>query len=497
MALNTLGSNRDQLLKVNEDERERLLAQQILVGDSRRWRPRWFDGRFLAAADLQAEQNYFLVRQADLGRAGGSGIVDGLMVSEVVAAGVERLRIEPGSGITDRGELIVLPEALLIDPANVPEIQRLDAAFGLQMIPNEPGRNRTGLYVLALRLVEWTANPIGAYPTSLTGQRAVEDGTIVEGVAITLIPYPDTGQEESWHRRRARVAREIFAEGKDRGLDSGVLPLALVALRGNFIEWVDPFMVRRETGAERPAGMDFGFGARALREAHLLQFQRHLADALDLNNDQPFAAADYFDALPPVGQFPAGTLDPDRLTQRFFPAGIEVELSFVPEDELPALIEESLLLPPIDLTDSLEERAGTGVIVLVPLSRATFTQSRGALPNWDARLPRLNPVFQQLTAFALPRDLLLARKTPVALSTEVPAEELAWRNLLRDALQRPLLWFVRRRHLPIPANVAGTPVNATNEGEGDVRRLSNLVSADPQVRESFERIRAIESPEAN
>jgi hypothetical protein len=497
MALNTLGSNRDQLLKVNEDERERLLAQQILVGDSRRWRPRWFDGRFLAAADLQAEQNYFLVRQADLGRAGGSGIVDGLMVSEVLAAGVERLRIEPGSGITDRGELIVLPEALLIDPANVPEIQRLDAAFGLQMIPNEPGRNRTGLYVLALRLVEWTANPIGAYPTSLTGQRAVEDGTIVEGVAITLIPYPDTGQEESWHRRRARVAREIFAEGKDRGLDSGVLPLALVALRGNFIEWVDPFMVRRETGAERPAGMDFGFGARALREAHLLQFQRHLADALDLNNDQPFAAADYFDALPPVGQFPAGTLDPDRLTQRFFPAGIEVELSFVPEDELPALIEESLLLPPIDLTDSLEERAGTGVIVLVPLSRAAFTQSRGALPNWDARLPRLNPVFQQLTAFALPRDLLLARKTPVALSTDVPAEELAWRNLLRDALQRPLLWFVRRRHLPIPANVAGTPVNATNEGEGDVRRLSNLVSADPQVRESFERIRAIESPEAN
>ena len=40
------------------------------------------------------------------------------------------------------------------------------------------------------------------------------------------------------------------------------------------------------------------------------------------------------DALPPVGQFPAGSLDADRLTQRFFPAGIEVELSFVPEDEL-------------------------------------------------------------------------------------------------------------------------------------------------------------------
>ena len=270
MALNTLGSNRDQLLNLAIADRERLIAQQVLVGDSRRWRPRWFDGRFLAASDLQAEQNYFLVRQSDIGRAGGSGIVDGLMVSEVVTTGVERLRIEPGSGVTDTGELIVLPEALLVDPANVPEIQRLDAEFGLQVIPNEPGRNRTGLYVLGLRLVEWTANPIGAYPTSLTGQRTVEDGTIVEGVAVSLIPYPDTGNEESWQRRRARVAREIFAEGRDRGLDSGVLPLALIALRGNFIEWVDPFMVRRETGAERPAGMDFGFGARAFHRLNIL-----------------------------------------------------------------------------------------------------------------------------------------------------------------------------------------------------------------------------------
>ncbi|MGB8167341.1 MAG: hypothetical protein WCF18_07595 [Chthoniobacteraceae bacterium] len=496
MPLNTLGSNRDQLLKIEDSKREELIAQHVLVGDSRRWRPRWFDGRFLAASDLQAEQNYFLVRQADLGRAGGSGVVDGLMVS--VEANGDRVRIEPGSGVSDRGELIVLPEALLVDPANVPEIQRLDAAFGLQVIPNEPGRNRTGLYVLGLRLVEWTANPIGAYPTSLTGQRTVEDGTIVEGVAVTLIPYPDSGQEETWHRRRARVAREIFAEGKDRGFDSGVLPLALVALRGNFIEWVDPFMVRRETGAERPAGMDFGFGARALREAHLLQFQRHLADALDWNNDQPFAATEYFDALPPVGQIPAGTLDADRLTQRFFPAGIDVDLSFVPADELPALIEESLLLPPIDLTDSLEERTGTGVIVLVPLSRAEFTRNRTALPDWNAQPPQLRPAFFQIDAHTSPKNLLLARKFPtIPAKVEVPPEELAWRGFLRDALAGRLLWFVRRRHLPTPSNVPGTPVFANNPSEVDVRGLLDVVREDPQLSERVARIRDVASPEAN
>ncbi len=498
MALETIGSNRDQLLNLKSDLRERLLRQQVLVGDARRWRPRWFDGRFLAASDLQAEQNYFLVRQADLGRAGGSGVVDGLMVSEVVSRQVDRLRIAPGSGITDTGELIVLPEALLVAPTDVPEIERLDAAFGLQVIPNEPGRNRTGLYILALRLVEWTANPIGAYPTSLTGRRTAEDGTIVEGIAVSLIPYPDTSNEETWIRRRARVAREIFAEGRDRGLDGGVLPLAMVALRGNFVEWVDPFMVRRETGAERPAGMDFGFGARALREAHLLQYQAHLADALEAQNGQAFSAATYFDALPPVGQFPAGALEVERLTQRFFPAGIEVELSFVPEDELPALIEESLLLPPIDLTEPVEQLTGTGVIVLVPLRRADFNQNRAALPNWDAELPRLRPAFLQLRSQATPRQLLLAQQfRPIPALPQPDPQEAAWRQLLRDALQKQLLWYVRRRHLPIPANVAGIAVAATDASVANPRGLIGVLAADSKLNERFTRIGALSSPATN
>src|SRR5688500_10347614 len=98
MPLNTLGSNRDQLISLSIADRERLITQDVLVGDPRRWRPRWFDGRFLAAADLQGEQNYFLIRQADLARAGGSGVISGLMVSETADAtsAVERLRIEPG-----------------------------------------------------------------------------------------------------------------------------------------------------------------------------------------------------------------------------------------------------------------------------------------------------------------------------------------------------------------------------------------------------------------
>jgi hypothetical protein len=478
-------------------DREQLINQEVLVGDPRRFRPRWFDGRFLAASDLQSEQNYFLIRQADLGRAGGRGIVDGLMVSEAAdpVGGLERLRIEPGQGVTDTGELVVLFETVTVSPADVPEIQRLDAAFGLQMIPNEPGRTRTGLYVLALRPVEWTANPIGAYPTSLTGTRTVEDSTIVEGVAVSLIPYPEQTTEETWSRRRAHAAREIFVEGRDRGLASGVLPIAMVALRGNLIEWVDPFMVRRETGAERPAGLDFGFGARSLREAHLLQYQRHLANALDASNDEPFLATSYFDALPPVGQFPSATIDPDRLTHRFFPPGIDVELSFIPEDELAAVIEESLLIPPLDLTVGLDGLAGTGVIVLVPLSRQEFTANRAALPNWDAELPRIRPAFLEIKARATPRELLLSRLFRPTAFPAPPAEEEPWRQLLRNARNQRLLWYVRRRHLPIPSNVAGTPVSADSALVRDTGRFFEVIAGDPVLTERFDTLRRLESPE--
>src|SRR5512141_482611 len=52
-----------------------------LVEDARRERPRWFDGRFLAARDLVREQQYFLTREADLGRAAGSGVATGLDVT--------------------------------------------------------------------------------------------------------------------------------------------------------------------------------------------------------------------------------------------------------------------------------------------------------------------------------------------------------------------------------------------------------------------------------
>ena len=54
----------------------------VLIEDARRERPRYFDGRFLAARDLIRDQQYFLTREADLGQAAGSGVALGLFVRE-------------------------------------------------------------------------------------------------------------------------------------------------------------------------------------------------------------------------------------------------------------------------------------------------------------------------------------------------------------------------------------------------------------------------------
>src|SRR4051795_6427521 len=129
----------------------------VLAEAPRRERPRYFDGRFLAARDLTKDQQYVLTREADLGRASGSGVANGLQVS--AGSGPSRLVIARGQGITPSGELVLLPSDLTVDLTDLPLAEQLSARFGLGRIPAAPLRSRTGLFVLALRPVEFTANP--------------------------------------------------------------------------------------------------------------------------------------------------------------------------------------------------------------------------------------------------------------------------------------------------------------------------------------------------
>jgi hypothetical protein len=438
-------------------DRLRLKADQIrafqasLVVDPRRRRPLYFDGRFLAARDLVRDQNYFLTRQSDLGRAGGFGVVEGLYVDR--GGTPSSLAITAGHGVTPAGELVVLPADFTVELTEIPEIQRLNAAFGLLSLPAEPPRNRTGLFVLALRPVEFSANPIASYPTQVAGPRTAEDGDIVEGAVITLIPYPDEGPDLTPVLRRARAAHEVFVGGTAKGAAAGALPLAMVALNRGTVEWVDVFMVRREVGASQSDIIGLGFAPRALRQAHLLQYEAHLREVLALRQGlgNRFAASDYFQALPPAGRLPAACVDPETFSQIFFPSTVDVDLSLVPEDEIPALVEESLSLQPIDLTRSAEELDSTAIVVMIPVPRRDLR----TLASVSSLTRALKPAAPGMLARRQPLEHLRGLRLPGAFVSHPEAsdaEDAAWKKLLARG---GMLWYARRRALHSRADLAG------------------------------------------
>ena len=475
--MNTKGSQRE---RIDSAEVDSLQQHNVLIADGRRERPRWFDGRFLTAGDLTREQSYILSRQADLGRAAGAGVAAGLEVDLDTAAGDASvtLRISAGHGITPAGELVLLENALTVRLDAIPESMQLSARFGLGPIAREPQRGRSGLHVLALRPVEFSANAGGRYPTTITGARRVEDEDIVEATAVTLVPWPEGEAGQGVDRARAAVAHAIFVDGAETQLPANLLPLAMVALDTNTVLWIDMPMVRRELGSHRGDLPGLSPSPRALRLAHLQQFRQHLADLLQTSGAQPFAAQSVFPSLPPAGPMPPGVIDPRDMTQRWLPASVEVTFTIIPEDELPALLEDTLLLPPIDFTQGEAAVDATAVLFLAPVGRHDWNRLVATL---ESTRRDLLPAAANQIASRRPLEALMRLRRPgvaAAIDTEVGAgdtgslsasSEAEWRRLARS----PSLWYVRRSRLARYDDLAGVRrwlAGGTERDEEETRR---------------------------
>jgi len=448
----TQGTAREQ---IDPADVAALRAAGVLIDDARRERPRYFDGRFLAARDLIRDQQYFLTREADLGQAAGSGVAAGLFVEQGDAP--QTLTVRAGHGATPAGELVLLPRDVSVQLANIPVAEQLSASFGLSRVPQPPLRSRTGLFVLALRPVEFTANPIGAYPTSITGQRTVEDGDVIEATAVVLVPWNDDGATDALQARRGRAARAIFAQGVERGVSANVLPLAMLALQNNTVVWIDEAMVRRELGADRGDLPGLGFAPRGLRLAHLMQHQMHLADVIHLMNGRSFPAATQFSALPPAGPLPPNVINPADFTQNYFPAQVDVDFTPIPEDELAALVEEALALPPIDFSAPAEVLDSTAVVIVAPVPRDEWLTVLTKL-NMTAPSPRIiKPAASNLISQRKPLEILQRLRLPridQPLPDVTNPSDAEWQRLARLST----LWFVRRRNLAYRDDLAGAPV---------------------------------------
>ena len=429
---------RRQRLDLEEYERLRKIGAISL--DQRRSRPLWFDGRFLKAADLNQEQNYLLSRMADMTLAAGPGVVSGLSVTALSGG---RLAIEKGYGTTFDGEAVELAHDLTVDLNNISLTRELQVQLGARKKIVPPLRQRSGLFVLALRPLEFTANPTVSYPTHIDESRSSEDGEIVEATAVTLIPFAPAVMGEDSQTRRARAAHRIFVRGERLHSPSYTLPLAMLELNRGNIRWVDSYMVRRDIRDSSPAAL--GDSSSQLRAAHFRQFREQLPLVAE-QHPGPLAAADHFVSLPPVGLLPAASVDMAAEKQFFFPESMEVEISIIAEDELPALIGESLQLPAIDLTASADELAASPVMILVPVPRDMFFSKKNLLGSTSITIPR--PIVPRVRTPRMMVNKIWDRhfRQSIAPSAKNALDTQARQSLLSDVRY---LWYTRRRILNV------------------------------------------------
>lgn len=481
-----VASDRSVLLR---DDVEDQIEQGPLILDGLRRRPRYFDGRFLTGADLTRDQDYVRQRQADMARAGGAGVITGLRVANRTLTQGQTLSISPGVGLTPSGDVVMLSTKRDVPLLDLPTSRQLDATLGLSEEPRVPLGRRTGLFILALRPVEFTANPIAAYPRSITGHRTVEDGDIIEASAITLIPYPDLSGAANIAEARRKVARAIF-NGRGAAMPQDALPLAMLGIDRGTVRWIDTAMVRRETGAESGVHAVFGTRPRAVAEAFVLQHRTHLSDILtDMTGrglPPVFPAASVFSLLPPVGAMPAAAIRPDGFgfNQLYFPPGVDVDVAFVPQDELASLAEEALALPPIDLDAPATDLDATGITVLVPVDRPRYQRFSATLGGANltvagnaATATVAGSAFDLVSSLVARRKALEATTRDAAATAAAEAEAMrikAWQTAFAEAVSVlprgpsgvPLVWYSRRRSIAQQTRVTGTGVAVSGDDIG-------------------------------
>lgn len=425
----------------------------VLHVDEARVRTRYADGQILGADGFNRDQKLFLRRQQDLGRLVSRGVVEGLTVEQPLVSGGEsedvpdptRLIIAAGHGVTRSGETVVLRDSVEIDLTDLPTFQRLDADFRLDRRPRPPARTQSGVFALVLRPVEYTANPVAPYPKEITGQRRLEDGDVIEATAITLVPIASESSLDGIDAGPAALARRIFVEDVDPVVSHHALPLAAVALERGTIAWIDVHCVRREAKADPELG--FGAGHRSTLEAHMRHFAARMDSILARLPPAPlatrFAATDYFEVLPPAGELPptSVSVEGDRLAQWFFPAAVDADLALVPEDELPALLEEAMTLSAYDLSQAAKAAEATPMLMVIPVSRERFVE---LVPQFvDGTRRRIGP---RLGSYARrrPVDALLRRvQRPLAsLGGPTSPALLPWETALAEATS---VYFFRQR----------------------------------------------------
>lgn len=376
--------------------------------------PNWFEGRLLTAQSMRERDAAERQRDQLLGRAIGSGVIEGLWVTRGAVQGdgtVRTLSITKGSAITPGGDTLLLGRDVTVDvvppAANKPVSPALFARCqDPPAIASMP--SGFGIYVLVMSLATGYRERA---PKSGLGTEGVVTGCgdafVVEGAQFRLeklepqnISVIDSaGRDEltalianSANPATRSLLRNIVAhhcfgtlelasfpvdpfatsEGVSDFVELGALddlrklkritccevPIAVLLWNVNGVDYLDVWSARRTPLPQArsklwPTPGDEGQLGTAI--ARFQQFQQHVADLADttlLANDARAA----FRFLPPVGALPFSTTKNaagfDRT--KFFAGCTTRRPAFVNGARITSLIEQSFAYPAIQLPRSTD-----------------------------------------------------------------------------------------------------------------------------------------------
>lgn len=412
-------------------------GQRIASIDPRLSRTNYFDGRLLKASDLIRDQVYLDERALEIGQVLGSGLVRGL---DLTLRDNYRLQVSPGLAIAPSGRVLQLSgQTLEVNLGNTALITSLNQGYYR--------RFRRGLYLVALQYAEVGSDSAEAYPADLASRRSFNFNSFAEGVELTLVPLNVPLSPTTEVAARAGLVGEFIGRGGQRPeLSDEAVALGLLALEQGRPLWLDRGLVRRPLRQPGTPG--------ALQR----DLAAHYAELLDLVIDSRnagglgggFPAAQYFATLPPWGPLPKAAIDPINGSQTFFPPGYEVSVAPVRRDDLPAILEESARLAPLDLRHAAADpNSDADIMVLAPLSNSEFAFRARALERGLA-VPKDKFGLGRLLAI----DGLALRLRPQPAPHKVDTDQEAWRAIWQLIADDELI-YVRR-----PPRTAETNVSA-------------------------------------
>lgn len=308
-------------------------------------RTHYYDGRLLKASDLTRDQFYLDERLNEVGRVLGQGVVRGLQVT-----------LNPDRSLTIATGLAIAPSGRVLELEQ--KVERLNLTDDALINSNNPNYRSlaAGLYALVIRYAQKGVGSAEVFPKDLESKRGFYFNAYEEGVEFALqklaqpLPLQQLQQmpaDEVSLYARAQLVRPLLVNnpGQPVGLDENSVALGLLAVERGVPQWFDQGLLRRpfrSAQAQNYQQIDLYNHYDELLRALLEQRQ-------PLPNRDQFLAARYFSVLPPVGAIPKGALDPVNGYQHFFPSGYEVSISPLREDDVAAVVQQSMALEPIDL----------------------------------------------------------------------------------------------------------------------------------------------------